>query len=626
MSNQRTPSRFCILSLVATVVGGALFASPSAAAADSEAYTRIVPRAPRSELSAAVLSGLCSGIATKTIAGCAALDAAKAFCASPLTMTLPRPSMSELNTLLNATACPVSAMALAPLNAGVKAATSFDLGWQDALIHGLANFLVNRAKAEALAAAADRFQRGVCGDPTGARMMPMTCALLGTSDPYKVPVSWVAVNATVQKDLHELPLRALELGVPLRTKDLLDAPELLYAAVDIGERNIAENQESVPLLVGLQDKYATAAGHCADRPMGCGLLGTGIASEVLLNGYSQTAAANTNFAPIAIRVIVDQATSVGLVPAGAAAAASLAANLHAQFGRILAAIDSTLAKGLAAKQAKKPEDITAYASALTSIPTAMTGAFAASVGLTAHQLTPPTDAIAIWTQLLSAALNKDYVNASVQVILLLKTIEGGDLPPWTQYLPMLAQLAQADTADKVQNVVEQLAAPVGSYRGKRGAGNRMLSINGYLGAQGGPEWLGGGGIPKARSFQAGVFAPIGFESSWGFGKSSSLGVLLSVIDLGAVVSFRTSSDTTIHGAGTDTVTVAQSPQVGLSQVFSPGLYVVYGIPCTPLALGVGGSLSPELRSVTFTSTGAEEQTSAFRVSAFLAVDVTIFPF
>jgi hypothetical protein len=246
--------------------------------------------------------------------------------------------------------------------------------------------------------------------------------------------------------------------------------------------------------------------------------------------------------------------------------------------------------------------------------------------LTAHQLTPPGDAIAIWTELLRAALNKDYVNASVQVILLVKTMEGGDLPPWTQYLPLLAELAQADTSDKVQHVVEQLAAPVGSYRGKRGGGNRMISINGYLGVQGGYEWLGEKGIPKAGSAQYGIFAPIGVESAWGFGKNSSIGVLLTVIDLGALVSFRTSSDSTPHTAGMDTVTVEQSPQIGLSQVFSPGLYVVYGIPWTPLTIGAGGSVSPELRSVKFTSTGVEEKAGAFRVGAFLAVDITIFPF
>jgi len=626
MSDQRTLHRFRILSLAAALVGGALLANPSAAAADSDGYTRIVPRDPRPELSAAAISGLCSSIATKNIAGCAALDAAKRFCASPLDMTVRRPATSELDTLVKAPTCPVLLLAAgAPFNASTKAAGLFDLGWQDALIHGLANFLVDRAKAEALTAAAARLQSGVCGDPTGTRMMPLTCALLGASDPYKVPISWDAVNATVQKDLHELPLRALELGVPLRTKDLKDAPELLYAAVDIGERALAEKQEPVPLLVGLQDKYAAAAGHCGNQPMGCGLLGTGIASEVILPGYTKPAAGQPNYVPIAIRVIVDQAIAGGLVPAGAAAS-SLVADFQKAFPHILAAIDNAVTQGTAAKASKAASDITAYASALTSIPTAITGAFAPSVGLTAHQQTPPTDAIAIWTQLLNAALNKDYVSASVQVILLVRTIEDGDLPPWTQYLPLLAELAQATTSDKVQQIVEQLAAPVGSYRGKRGAGNHMLSVNGYLGAQGGPEWLGGGGIPKAPSFQAGVFAPIGLESSWGFGKSSSLGVLLTVIDLGAVVSFRTSSDTTTHSAGMDTVTVAQSPQIGLSQVFSPGLYLVYGIPCTPLALGVGGSLSPELRSVTFTSNGAEEQASAFRVSAFLAVDVTIFPF
>src|SRR3982751_2176719 len=156
--------------------------------------------------------------------------------------------------------------------------------------------------------------------------MPLTCAFLGASDPYKVPVSWGALKATVQKDLYELPLRTLELDIPQRTDDLKDAPALLYVAVDIGERTIAENQDPVPLLVGLQDKYAAAAGHCAEGPMGCALLGAGIASEVILPGYTSAAAATPNFIPITVRVIVDHAIAAGLVQREAAA--SLAAALE----------------------------------------------------------------------------------------------------------------------------------------------------------------------------------------------------------------------------------------------------------------------------------------------------------
>ena len=148
---------------------------------------------------------------------------------------------------------------------------------------------------------------------------------------------------------------ALELGVPLRTNDLKDAPKLLYAAVDIGERTIAETQPPLPLLVGLQDKYAAAAGHCAEQPMGCGLLGTGIASEVVLSDYTTVAAAQPTFAQIAIRVIVDQATASGLVPAGTAAAA-LAGDLLKRFPSILSAIDNANARAQKAQESKKAID------------------------------------------------------------------------------------------------------------------------------------------------------------------------------------------------------------------------------------------------------------------------------
>src|SRR5207248_772286 len=135
---------------------------------------------------------------------------------------------------------------------------------------------------------------------------------------------------------------------------------------------IAEKQDPVPLLVGLQDQYAGSAGHCADQPMSCALLGTGVASEVILPGYSAAAAARPNFDEIAIRVTLDQATAARLVPAGSVA--TLQADLQKWFPRIRGMIDDAISRGNKVKPGMKPQDITAYASALTSIPIAMTGA------------------------------------------------------------------------------------------------------------------------------------------------------------------------------------------------------------------------------------------------------------
>jgi hypothetical protein len=58
-------------------------------------------------------------------------------------------------------------------------------------------------------------------------------------------------------------------------------------------------------------------------------------------------------------------------------------------------------------------------------------------------------------------------------------------------------------------------------------------------------------------------------------------------------------------------------------VFAPGLYTLWGIPKTPLVLGLGGSFAPKYRRVTL-SVNDEPQSfeeSAFHLGAILAVDV-----
>lgn len=78
------------------------------------------------------------------------------------------------------------------------------------------------------------------------------------------------------------------------------------------------------------------------------------------------------------------------------------------------------------------------------------------------------------------------------------------------------------------------------------------------------------------------------------------------------------SEQTIDGA-----TLENAPKIGFEQVLSPGLYFVWGI--DRFAVGLGASMVPRLRKIT--SEGAiVDSANAFRFGAFLAIDVTIFPF
>jgi hypothetical protein len=69
--------------------------------------------------------------------------------------------------------------------------------------------------------------------------------------------------------------------------------------------------------------------------------------------------------------------------------------------------------------------------------------------------------------------------------------------------------------------------------------------------------------------------------------------------------------------------VETEPKAGFAQVFSPGGYLVFGIPHVPLTFGVGGNLAPQLRKLTVDPSKA---TNATRFGFMLGVDIPIFVF
>ncbi|MEM7152807.1 MAG: hypothetical protein AAF799_08190 [Myxococcota bacterium] len=166
---------------------------------------------------------------------------------------------------------------------------------------------------------------------------------------------------------------------------------------------------------------------------------------------------------------------------------------------------------------------------------------------------------------------------------------------------------------------------------------RVITINAYAGARGGGDILVDSQVDNIAAGQFGLFAPMGLEMAWGLGRSSSVGLFVSVIDVGALADFRfgdanvddTPADDTTMGDGPDNQTDAEvdtQPQIGLRQVVSPGLYLMFGIPKTPFTLGFGGAFSPRLRSVTLNpndENATTEQESVFTLSGVFAVDIPV---
>jgi hypothetical protein len=202
------------------------------------------------------------------------------------------------------------------------------------------------------------------------------------------------------------------------------------------------------------------------------------------------------------------------------------------------------------------------------------------------------------------------------------------LPPMVvRYVPLLVELGTAASSTEVAATLDAYAAPISTYKEKYARG--MVALNGMVGAHYSGERIDSDGV-HGTSGAFGAFMPIGIHATHPFGaKWVHFGLLLSVLDLGALASFRTSSE--IEGeldgetpAEGDAPEVKKAPEIGFQQVLSPGAFVTLGIAKSPAIVGFGVSMTPELREVQ--QDELKTQVSVLRYGGFLAVDIPIFPF
>lgn len=181
-----------------------------------------------------------------------------------------------------------------------------------------------------------------------------------------------------------------------------------------------------------------------------------------------------------------------------------------------------------------------------------------------------------------------------------------------KYGNLLVTCANAKSSDEIVGILEKTAAPVKSYRRKRGNPHFSASINMYAGLGLGLETrLDSLGKKAGDSAPLAAFtAPLGISLDWGIGKTQSLGVFFPLIDVGAVTAFRLQDN------------VSSLPELAWKNVFAPGMYVVWGIGRTPLSLGVGGQYGPALRKVT--KDNLTYSAANYRVGMSLTVDIPLF--
>jgi hypothetical protein len=190
-----------------------------------------------------------------------------------------------------------------------------------------------------------------------------------------------------------------------------------------------------------------------------------------------------------------------------------------------------------------------------------------------------------------------------------------------RYGSFMATVVQAKTSDDVAGAIEAAALPSGSSRVKRET-SFNVALNAYVGLYAGYEQIRGFDTTGFTVNTYGVTAPVGISISRGHsvffigtGKSGwSTSAFVSLVDLGAVASFRFQDDS-----------VSQVPTIHLQDIVSPGLFLSIGIPKCPVSVNFGVQMGPNLRKV---SSAANDYSNNvyFRYSMSLVVDIPVFNF
>lgn len=178
---------------------------------------------------------------------------------------------------------------------------------------------------------------------------------------------------------------------------------------------------------------------------------------------------------------------------------------------------------------------------------------------------------------------KKYSSAIFSLIDLLNTTfpqgtKEKDLKWLMKYGTFMASCIEAENSDEIAKIIETYALPSGSSRVKRNS-YCNIALNSYLGIY---------GTCKDNKFVSGITAPVGITVSHGSKSFGSISLFLSAIDIGAISAFRFTNDS------------SQIAKIYLKEILSPGVFLSYGIPKTPISINGGFQSAPLLSRVNTT--------------------------
>jgi|GEM_PF-1490521 len=168
----------------------------------------------------------------------------------------------------------------------------------------------------------------------------------------------------------------------------------------------------------------------------------------------------------------------------------------------------------------------------------------------------------------------------------------------TQYGNFMTETVNAKSPEDVKDLIKKFAAPPSSFIIKRERA-MTISLTGQPGFFIGREWTGS---PKIASWVPGISLPLGVEFTLRNnkycnkdkeavrrkGNRASFGAFVQILDLGAVLNYRTGKDS-LSGL---------PDEVTLQQVFSPGASLTWGLRNSPVTFAAGYQWTPQLREIT----------------------------
>lgn len=559
------------------------------------------------------------------------------------------------------------------------AAVAFGAKFQQQLIEALSGYLIKRAKAEALNWAGDRMGVEICkADPNGDLLLPNVCAVVFGGDKSTAPgISWSVLRQAAIHDFRDLPPRLVGFldRLPATTKLSPQEKETVQtAALTLGSAwNVSQaiasgdnTLESIAGLASYTEPYADTLGVA--RVIYVAAM---VAKEARVSIYDGV---NTG------RVWTPSPGDIDFIVAQIIQSDKLDSDFvtflrdrldNAHVVELIGEFTKLAALAKQGKESGADEKLQQkMLAALTEIFATSAKISRAYLKLGANDqvscdISNPNSGQCTVLALESAgfimgmtgALVKQEYGAAFAEFMAFyrRIIDTETLPDWfTTWLPFIADLASAKDAETMQGVLESIAAPIGSYKVKRGsifvgldelpsasgtdrkakkkvkkgikdAGGRNVHVmlNAYVGVQGGVELLlGDGGVAG----HLGPTVSIGPELSWGIGPSSSFSFYVPLLDVGMLGDFRLGGKGNGSGLAA-TEDVEATPNIGFAQVFAPGLYMMFGLGKSPFALGLGAQIAPALRATTSTDTAIPSQDfSTLRVGGFLAIDIPVFIF